>query len=159
MMLRFERYQPELADALRAVFHSAIHLSAAPWYSAAERAAWSPEHYDRDAWADNLARIIPWLVWDGDELVGYGDVQLDGYIDHFYVSGTAARRGIGQTLFNHLLEQAQANGAARLTSDVSLSAEGFFAKQGFTVQWRRVVRRGGVALRNARMSRQLDPYR
>lgn len=154
-MTRIERYTPEQASALREVFHSAIHLSAAPWYSQREREAWSPQRYDEAAWAANLDRIQPWVAKEGEKIVGYADVQPDGYIDHFYVSGNAARQGVGQALFDHLAGQAQAMDLDRLTSDVSLSAEGFFARQGFAVQWRRTVRRDGVALRNARMARSL----
>lgn len=154
-MIQLTRYEPKLAGELRRVFHSAIHISAAPWYSERERQVWSPERYDQAGWSAKLAEIEPWVAWDGDQVIGYADVQPTGYIDHFYVSGYAARRGVGTVLFDHLISEAQRLGVEQLSSDVSLSAEGFFERQGFRVRWRRTLKREGVALRNARMTRRL----
>ncbi|MCR9279797.1 MAG: GNAT family N-acetyltransferase [Pseudomonadaceae bacterium] len=153
--MKLTRYQTGDAAALRAVFHTAVQQTAAPYYSAAERRQWSPEAFDEAAWAANLAKIKPWVLWDKLTAIAYADLQPTGYIDHFYVHGDYARQGIGQTLFNHLAAQAQEMGVTELSADVSLSAEAFFKRQGFTVSWRRRQHRGGVVLRNARMLKPL----
>lgn len=149
------RYRPQDAIALRAVFHSAVRQTAAPFYSSAEREQWSPVSFDVDAWAANLECLQPWVVWRGETAIAYADIQPNGYIDHFYVHGDCARQGVGQTLFDHLAGQAVDMRLTELSADVSLSAEAFFKRQGFSIVWRRSQTRNGITLRNARMQKNL----
>ncbi len=151
----FTRYEPQNAQALRNVFHTAVRQTAAPYYSAAEREQWSPETFDKIAWAESLARLKPWVLWQDDLAIAYADLQANGYIDHFYVHGDYARQGIGQALFDHIASQAADMPLQELWADVSLSAEAFFRRQGFAVTWRRSRTRNGITLRNARMQKSI----
>ena len=83
----------------------------------------------------------------------YGDLGAGGYIDHFFVAGGAARRGVGSALLRHIAACAQQRGITALTADVSLCAQAFFAQHGFELIERRTVVLRGVALANARMRR------
>ena len=40
----------------------------------------------------------PFVAEIEGQIVGYADLQEDGYIDHFFVSGSMARRGVGSAL-------------------------------------------------------------
>lgn len=89
------------------------------------------------------------------EIVGYADVQPNGYIDHFFVCGNHPRQGIGTQLLARIHQEADALGLTELTANVSKTAEPFFALHGFQVLERgRPVRRG-VTLQNARMRKTL----
>lgn len=151
--LRIRSFAPDDVEALIGVFQSAVHQTAARDYDAAQRAAWAPPAPDRGAWRARLQRNRPFVaLWQG-EVAGFADLQDDGLIDQFFVAAGHGGRGIGQALMDHLLEQAHARGIGALQADVSLTAEGFFARNGFAVQERRTPQRHGVALRNARMRR------
>src|SRR5690606_28996913 len=76
------------------------------------------------------------------------DVQQDGYIDHFFVSGTHARQGIGTMLMARIHEEAMVLGLTELTSHVSKTAEPFFTLHGFHVVERRFPMLRGVILEN-----------
>jgi putative acetyltransferase len=39
-------------------------------------------------------------------IVGYADFQLNGYMNHFYVSSYYTRRGIGSFLMKYIMEEA-----------------------------------------------------
>ena len=84
-----------------------------------------------------------------EQLVGYADLQPNGCIDHFFVSGQHPRHGTGALLMDRIQQEAQALGLAQLTADVSLTAQPFFAHYGFDLVARRAVVRGGVTLPNA----------
>ena len=73
----------------------------------------------------------------------------------FFVAPAFAGRGVARALMEHLHGQARRRGIMRLWAHVSLTAEPFFAAQGFSVQERREVERAGVVLRNARMEKTL----
>jgi putative acetyltransferase len=137
------------------VFHSAIHTHAARDYTLEQRLAWSPETIDEARWAVRMRGIRPFVVEidgpDGLEIAAYADVQTDGTIDHFFIAGAHGGRGVGARLMTHLIDTARARGTTVLTSDVSLTAEGFYARFGFVVVERQTIVNRGVELRNARM--------
>ena len=87
--------------------------------------------------------------------MGYADIQPNGYIDHFFISGPYARQGVGTLLMKHIQKEAQLLGIAEMTSDVSKTAEPFFLRHGFQVVKRGFPIRRGVTLQNALMRKKL----
>ncbi len=156
--LTIRPYAPADAPALRALFHASVHGLARSHYSAVQLAAWAPLDYDTERWAKRLHANQPFvaLAADGVTLAGFADLQADGYIDHFFVAPTCARQGVGRALMLHLQAQAAARSITRLWAHVSLTAEAFFAAQGFVVQERQEVQCAGQVLRNARMAKVLN---
>lgn len=150
-MLTLRRARAGDAAALRTLFHGAVHQLAQPFYSAEQLQAWAPDTCDAAAWERKIAALAPWVAHLGPTLAGYADLQADGLIDHFFVAPACARQGVGSALLRHLVQQAQARGIAQLHADVSLAAEGLFARHGFAVQRRQQAVVRGVALANARM--------
>lgn len=76
-----------------------------------------------------MAALSPFVAETKDGLIAaYADLQPSGLIDHFYVSGRFARRGIGTVLMNFLLKKARSQSIPAVTSNVSLTAEPFFRK-------------------------------
>jgi putative acetyltransferase len=145
--------------ALFRVFHSAIHEVACRDYTPGQIRAWAPDDLDPALWCARIRGISPFVVESGDELVGYADVQPSGYIDHFFVSGGHQRRGIGAMLMRRLHDEALAIGVRELTSDVSRTAEPFFARFGFRVVERRQPTLRGVVVPNALMRKILPAGR
>ena len=141
------------ADALRQVFHSSVHYLARHFYSPAQLNAWAPERYDRQSWLQRLTDNRPFVAVADGQICGFADVQDTGYIDQFFVAGAFAGRGVGTALMRHLLNAATDQRIDSLHSHVSLAAERFFSKHGFSVTERRVVSIGEVQLANARMER------
>jgi putative acetyltransferase len=141
--------------ALHDVFFSSVNTLARDRYTETQIAAWAPSSFDRAAWVGRIRTMRPFVVEQSGLIVAYGDLQTSGYIDHFYVAGSHARRGIGTALLEHLCSTAQQRGIARVVSDVSLCAEPFFQRHGFSVSERKTVVVRGVEMPNARMCRQL----
>jgi putative acetyltransferase len=139
--------------ALREVFHSSVHQLAGTHYTAEQLEAWAPAAFDAAAWTAKMRAIHPFVAVKAAGIAGYASLGKDGDIDHFYVAGAFARQGIGTALMNLILAKAARHRIARLTADVSLCAEGFFAINGFFVVERRTVRSAAVTLANARMCR------
>ncbi|MDM0012173.1 GNAT family N-acetyltransferase [Variovorax sp. J22P168] len=154
--MRIRRFRTGDEAALFRVYFTAIHEVACRDYAPEQIDAWAPANLDPDLWAERVRRIDPFVAESGGEIVGYADVQRNGYIDHFFVSGTHARQGIGTLLMNRLHRQARELRLATLTSDVSRTAEPFFARHGFRVVERRFPVVRGVTIPNALMSRQLE---
>ncbi len=141
--------------ALHAVFHSAVHRLASHDYTAEQLDAWAPSDRDPDEWARRIARIRPFVVETGGEIVGYADLQRDGTIGHFFVSGAHARRGVGTLLMEHIHRLAGERALAELRSEVSLTAQPLFERFGFRVVEQQFAVVRGVTLRNALMRKDL----
>ena len=137
------------------IFYSAVHGTAAAYYTPAQIAAWAPAELDRDAWAAHLDTIAPFVAQIDGRAVGYADLQSDGYIDHFFVHGDFARRGIGNALMRTLHRAARERALNRLYSNVSLAAVAFFNVWGFEYVHAQTPIRRGVAIDNVRMRKQL----
>ena len=140
---------------LYAVFLSAIHELASKDYTPEQIEAWAPASFDPEAWAKRMQGIRPFVVESHGRLVAYADVQPTGYIDHFFVSGPFARTGIGTMLMNRIHQTASAQGISVLTSDVSRTAQPFFAQFGFVVVDQRAPVLRGVTVPNALMRCEL----
>jgi putative acetyltransferase len=143
--------------ALQAVFYSAVHIIAAHDYAVEQLDAWAPHRPDWEAWTARMQALRPFVAEADGRVVGYADLQASGYIDHFFVAGRHARRGIGRLLKETVHARAAELGLARLFSDVSLTAEPFFERFGFGVVERKSVVMGRVSLPNARMEKVVRP--
>jgi putative acetyltransferase len=141
--------------ALHAVFHSAVHQLASQHYTADQINAWAPDAVDQDIWAERMRGIRPFVLEHAGQIIAYADIQSSGYIDHFYVAGTHARRGIGTMLMNRIHQTANMQGIKVLTSDVSRTAQPFFHRFGFVVVEQRSPVIRGVVVPNALMRKQL----
>lgn len=153
-VLHIRRYKEGEEPALFEVHYSAIHLVACRDYTPEQIQAWAPGDLDPSIWEKRIRGINPFVVELNGRIVGYADLQSNGYIDHFFVSGEHPRQGIGSLLMTHLLREAGSRGLLELTSNVSRTAQPFYEKFGFAVVEQRspVVR--GVVIPNALMRRR-----
>lgn len=145
--------------ALHAVHHAAIHRIASRDYTPEQLNAWSSSDHDALAWARRMQDIRPFVAELAGAIVGYADVQPSGHIDHFFVSPDFARQGVGSLLMQQIHEEAARQGIAELTSDVSLTAQPFFARSGFEIAEQRFPVRAGVTIPNALMRKMVRPSR
>lgn len=142
-------------SALFQVFYSAIHEIASRDYTVDQIEAWAPADLDEALRAEHPRNLRPFVAEVDGTIVGYADIQPNVYIDHFFVSGTHTRQGIGTLLMSRIHEEAGFLGIDELTSDVSLTAEPFFELHGFHVVRRGFPVRRGVTLQNALMQKNL----
>ncbi|MBP6116255.1 MAG: GNAT family N-acetyltransferase [Neisseriaceae bacterium] len=155
-MMNIRKFAYGDANKLLEIFLSAVHETASKDYTQEQINAWAPWDLDIQAWFEHMQKLRPYVALVNDEIVGYADLQLDGYIDHFFVSSCHARQGIGTQLMMHICEEAKRQGINELTSDVSKTAEPFFLLHNFRVIERRFPVRRGVMLENSLMMRSFE---
>ena len=137
--------------ALHSVFLSAIHDIASKDYTPKQIQAWAPVSLDHGIWIKRMRGICPFVVEFQDKIVAYADVQPNGYIDHFFVSSSVARTGVGTMLMNHIQATARNKSIDVLTANVSRTAQAFFTRFGFVIVEQRMPIVRGVAIPNALM--------
>ena len=99
--------------------------------------------------------IKPFVAEEDGKLIGYADVQADGYIDHFFVAAAANRRGVGSVLMRRIHEAAAERHLPELYAQVSLAARAFFEHWGFVVEQEQRVEARGVPMTNFLMRKTL----
>ena len=149
-------YQAADAAAMVALKRETIRRVNRRDYSPEQVAAWAPDDRAMSQWPDRLVGRFIVIAEEAGQIIGFGDVGLDGHIDQCFVHADHQRRGVGRSILAALLSEARRRGLARLTSDVSITARPFFEAQGFVVDAEQTVHVKGMAFVNFRMSRQMS---
>ncbi|MDJ0905782.1 MAG: GNAT family N-acetyltransferase [Woeseiaceae bacterium] len=155
MTLRIRQFRDGDEAALLALFRNTIRNVNRRDYSAEQVRAWAPDDIDPQHWQRRIRGIDPFVCESDGRIVGYADVQDNGYIDHFFVHHETQGQGVGKTLFAAITQKAGELGIAELTSEVSITARPFFEHMGFDVVRSQVVTMNDVELTNFRMRKAL----
>lgn len=153
-MYQIRPYQIGEESVLRELYYHTIHQINQRDYSAPQREVWAPARYNSDNWAMRLMQSEPFVALYGDTIVGFADLQADGYIDFFFCHHAYQGKGVGKALMQHLLKSGKRAGITRFYADVSITAKAFFQHYGFVVvrQQQKVVR--DVVLTNFLMEKR-----
>ncbi|MDN3653035.1 GNAT family N-acetyltransferase [Thalassotalea ponticola] len=154
--MRIRRFQQGDELALRAIFFNTIRHVNIKDYSEAQVQAWAPAKYDPHQWNKRMSEINPFVAVLNDQLVGYADIQDNGYIDHFFCHCNYQGKGIGKALINEIFKTAQHNGIRRVYSHVSITAKPFFEHFGFTQVKQQTVNIRGQVLTQYVMEKRLE---
>lgn len=150
-------YRPADAGATLTIFTEAITQTAAAHYTREQTIAWArPGRRSLRDWDRGMRARSSVVAVAGVEVVGFSDVDHDGYIDMLFVSPRWLRRGVARTLLRFVEQQARSTDAAELTSDVSFTARPVFERSGFEVVAERRPIKDGVELTNYRMRKDLS---
>ena len=135
------------------LFYNTVHNVNIRDYDENQIAAWAPDDLDVNIAIKKFREIDPFVVTKERKIIGYADIQPDGYIDHFYCHHEFQRQGVGSTLFATLEKEARERGILKMYSNVSITARPFFEAMGFSVEKEQVIRIQDQKLKNYRMVR------
>lgn len=102
-------------------------------YSVAQTNAWAPDNLDMNVWQKRVSTMKPFIAELNGKVVGFADLQNDGYIDHFFCHSEYQGFGVGRALMEHILKIGNSKGVSRFYSEVSLTARAFYEHFGFNV--------------------------
>ncbi|MGV8953407.1 MAG: GNAT family N-acetyltransferase [Cypionkella sp.] len=148
MILR--AYRPVDADALAQIFYDAVHIGAAPFYSADQLAAWAPLRPSAKTWAARLRGLTTWVAL-APQPVGFMSLRADGYLDLAFVAPDQQGRGAATALHTAVLAHARTQNMQQLHVEASLAAHGFFLRRGWQDLGRQTIERHGQQIDNFRM--------
>ena len=138
------------------LFYNTVYLVNIQDYDKNQIAAWAPDDLDINIAIQKFMDIDPFVVIREGQIIGYADIQADGYIDHFYCHHEFQRMGVGRALFAALEQQARENGILEMYSNVSITARPFFEAMGFSVEKEQILTMRDQQLINYRMIRRHD---
>ena len=153
--LALRPFLPADAPLLAEIFRASIAELTGDDYSTAQQEAWAAAADDEAAFAARLADAVTLLGTIDGSPVGFASLAGTERLDMLYVHPAVAGQGVGTMLVDALERLARSRGAARLTADVSDSAQDFFRRRGFSPRQRNSVPLGGEWLANTTMEKQL----
>ncbi len=141
---------------LWALFYNTIHYVNIRDYDKSQIEAWAPGDFDKNKAIQKFRDIDPFVVIKNEMIIGYGDIQPDGLIDHFFCHHEFQRQGVGRALFAAIEEEAKKKGISKMHSNVSITARPFFEAMGFSVEKEQVITVRDQQLKNYRMVRGVN---
>ncbi|MFT4937281.1 MAG: putative acetyltransferase [Paraglaciecola sp.] len=106
-------------------------MACAEDYTIGQLEVWAPQTYDQKKCAERMQGIRPFVARLDGKIVGYTNLQLNGYIDHFFVHGEYQGRGVGAALMSTILRKDA--DLETLHSKVNITAKAFFIRYGCEV--------------------------
>ncbi|WP_187436321.1 GNAT family N-acetyltransferase [Bradyrhizobium hipponense] len=147
-------FLPDDVPVLAAIFAASIEELTGDDYSEAQQEAWMATAQDEEFGA-RLASDLTLIATLEGSPVGFASLRGTDHIRMLYVHPAVSRQGIATMLVDALEKLAGGRGAKDLTVDASDTAQGFFAKRGYTAKQRNTVTVNGEWLANTTMQKAL----
>lgn len=132
------------------LFYDTVHSVNAADYEPRQLDAWADGQVDLEAWDASFRAHRTLVAEEKGELIGFGDITADGYLDRLYVHRLHQRRGVATALCDRLEQLAD----GPIVTHASITARPLFEKRGYRVVRRQQVERRGVLLTNFVMEKQ-----
>lgn len=153
-MLDFTNYHDDDLEEILQLFYETVHSVNAQDYSQAQLEAWAPlamQPVSVAAWQQSLKNNKTYIARAHHQIVGFGDMTIEGYLDRLYVHKDFQGQGIASALVDLLEADAKKLGLTHISTDASLTARPFFERKGYQIMQTQTVERQGISLMNVSM--------
>ncbi|MDE5964349.1 MAG: GNAT family N-acetyltransferase, partial [Eubacterium sp.] len=99
---------------------------------------------DLQKWDRLFQEHYSFVAVDAGIIVGFGDIDKTGYLDHLFVHFAYQGKGIATAICNQLESAVKGN----IVTHASITARPFFEKRGYKVIKEQQVERQGIFLTN-----------
>lgn len=140
-------------DAIARLMFDTVHRVNARDYSQAEIQAWVGDAPDPGALRHRLAGSYCQVAEAGGRIVGFGNIDVNGVLDHLFVHADHQGEGVGGALCRRLEPHAATAAATAITVHASLTARPFFERRGYRIVREEHVERAGTTLTRYLMAR------
>lgn len=138
-------YTPADCAQIIKLFYDTVHSVNAKDYTQEQLNAWATGAADAAAWNASFLAHCTVVAVDGRVIIGFGDIDTNGYLDRLYVHRDYQRQGIATQICD-MLENSV--GVSAIRTHASITAKPFFEKRGYRVIKEQQVERQGVYLTN-----------
>ncbi|MEW9095418.1 MAG: GNAT family N-acetyltransferase [Clostridiaceae bacterium] len=148
-------YRSEDCKEIIELFYNTVHSVNAKDYNEAQLDVWAPKDIDSSQWNKSLLEHYSVVIEEDGIIVGFGDLDTEGYFDRLFVHKDYQGVGVATILVNEIEKYAQKNRVEIIKTYASITARPFFQKQGYKVVNEQAVERKGQILTNFVMEKTL----
>lgn len=138
-------YRQSDLDKLAELFYDTVHTVNAADYTEEQLRVWATGQIDRELWNCTLSEHKTCIAVEGEQIVGFGDMDSSGYLDRLYVHKDFQGKGIASAICDSLETDMDVE---RFVTHASITARPFFEKRGYSVVKEQKVERSGIFLTN-----------
>ena len=141
--------------AIIALFQQSVRQATVRDYNEVQREAWATQGADEAKWQQRMATQYFLLGERSSQLLGFGSISAEGYLDTLFVHPNHQREGVASGLLRALEAWAMHRKIGSIYSNASLTARPFFERKGYHLlrEQQNVVE--GTGLVNFRMEKTL----
>ena len=148
MLIR--EYQASDCKEITELFYNTVHNVNAKDYTKEQLDVWATGQVDLKKWNESLQEHFSVVAVDDEIIVGFGDIDKDGYLDRLFVHFNYQGKGIATAICNQLEQAVE----GKITTHASITAKPFFEKRGYKVVKEQQVERQGIFLTNYVMRKE-----
>lgn len=115
---------------------------------------WAKRGVKNDVWLQRINEEYFIVCEIENQIVGFCSLKPDGYLNTLFIHKDFQGQGIAKALLFNIEQHAQEAGIEKLSADVSITANGFFLKNGYTDLGQQTVCIG-IPMINNKMIKQL----
>ena len=156
LVFSLREFRPADADSCWRLFLDTIRRVNCQEYTPIQIEAWAHASADPETWCQRFEGKFAYVVEHREAIVGFADMDHDGYLDRLFVSADHQRQGIGARLMDALEATASELQLPRIHTQSSITAKPFFFARGFVVNRAQTVSCRGVELANFAMQMNRD---
>ena len=157
--LLIRRYHEADIDPIVTLFYETVHTVNKKDYSEEQLHAWASreeEKQKRESWMKSLRENIAFVAEIDGQIVGFSDMNRQGYLDRLFVHKDYQGQGIASALVSRLESEAIKLRILEMDTDASITAKPFFEAKGYRAIRSQIVERNGTQLMNYRMKKRLN---
>ncbi len=136
-------YRSEDCKEIIELFYNTVHSVNAKDYNEAQLDAWAPKDMDISERDKSLSEHYSVVIEEDNIIIGFGDLDINGYLDRLFVHKDYQGLGIATIIVNEIEKYAQENNVEVITTHSPITAKPFFEKQGYKAVKEQVVERKG----------------
>lgn len=144
------KYKSSDCKALAELFYNTVRFVNIKDYTQTQVNAWAAGNINLNEWNKSFLEHYTIVAVKDNIIVGFGDIDSNGYLDKLYVHKDYQRQGIATAICNELEDHIH---AVTITVHASITAKPFFEKRGYMIIKEQKVERRGVILTNYRMKK------
>lgn len=154
--MKIREYQERDILEIIKLFYETVHTINVKDYTIEQVNAWASGKTDSNKWNGSFLENYTLVAEDDGVIVGFADMDKDGYLDRLFVHKDHQGQGIATALCDRL----EAHRAGRrFTTHASITAKPFFESRGYQVIKEQIILRNGVTLKNYVMEKRSPTFK
>ena len=156
MILR--KYKSDDCLKLLKLFYDTVRTVNKKDYNDEQLSVWAPDNYIEEkynTWQKSLSENFTVIAEKNGDIVGFGDIEKNGYLNRLFVHKNYQSRGIASSIVKELENYAEKICIRTIITEASTTAKPFFEKIGYSLIKEQQIEKKGIFLTNYVMEKYI----
>ncbi|WP_343101192.1 GNAT family N-acetyltransferase [Romboutsia sp. MSSM.1001216sp_RTP31141st1_G3_RTP31141_220114] len=151
--MKIREYKSSDCDKIADLFYNTVHFINAKDYTQEQLNVWATGNIDIYKWDKSFLNNYTLVAEENNMIIGFGDINNEGYLDRLYVHKDYQNIGIATALCDKLEKRYHVE---YIITHSSITTKPFFEKRRYKVIKKQFVERNGIRLTNYIMKKYIN---